>query len=390
MKKILWLASWYPNKTDMFTGDFIQRHAQAASLYNQIIVLHVAKAPLSFFSERIHEEINKKENLTEHIVYFKCNISFKPLNRMISMIRYYLIFKKLILRYLKEEYKPDLVHVHVPVKAGLLAIWLNKKYKLQYVLTEHYCIYNNILEEQFKNKALSYKLFTKKIIKKAAVFSTVSENTGESINKMVVMKPFTVIYNVVDTSLFYYRSFGHNKIRFIHVSNLSFQKNIEGILKTFAMVGAQNEQVELMIVGKCDQQIFDFAKSTGLLNKTFFFRGEVSYAEVAHYMQSSHSLIMFSRAENMPCVILEALCCGLPVITSKVGGIPEVINPSNGILVASEDEVALRQAILEMIEKYGLFNREAISKEAIGKFSYEIIGKQINELYHRLISRQPY
>ncbi|HQV61525.1 MAG TPA: hypothetical protein PLG08_12150, partial [Chitinophagaceae bacterium] len=41
-KKILWLCSWYPAKTDPYNGDFIQRHARAAALYNDIYIIHVA------------------------------------------------------------------------------------------------------------------------------------------------------------------------------------------------------------------------------------------------------------------------------------------------------------------------------------------------------------
>ena len=41
--KILWLASWYPSKNDMLTGDFFQRHAKAASLHFTIDVLHIKR-----------------------------------------------------------------------------------------------------------------------------------------------------------------------------------------------------------------------------------------------------------------------------------------------------------------------------------------------------------
>jgi len=55
-KKILWLVSWYPNKYDLFDGDFIQRHAKAAALYNDIHVLFI-KA----FDEQLIKEEEKRE-----------------------------------------------------------------------------------------------------------------------------------------------------------------------------------------------------------------------------------------------------------------------------------------------------------------------------------------
>ena len=384
MKKILWLTSWYPNKTDMFTGDFIQRHAKAAALYDQITVLHVAKAEEPFFDGKTSAELIIDGNLYQHIVYFKCDIAWKPLNKIVSFINYIRIFRKLIPLYLKD--KPSLAHVHVPLKAGLLALWVKKKYNIPYVLTEHYGIYNKIVDEPYAERNFLFRYFTKKIINEAAAFSPVSKYIGDSINEMVLAKPYKVIYNDVDTSVFNYQHNAIGKFRFIHVSNMIPLKNAEGIIRTIARLWAENKNLELILVGPHDNSIYKLVENTSLLNKAIFFTGELSYPDVANQMQQAHSLILFSKMENMPCVILEALCCGLPVIATNVGGIPEVINLSNGILVESEDEKGLQNAISKMMNEYDIFNRAEISKKAISKFSYEAIGKEIRELYDQSFS----
>ena len=69
-KKILWLCSWYPNKIEPFNGDFIQRHARAASLYDDIYVIHVAADAFKTASKD-EKVINKAEGLIEHFVYYK-------------------------------------------------------------------------------------------------------------------------------------------------------------------------------------------------------------------------------------------------------------------------------------------------------------------------------
>ena len=389
MKKILWLTSWYPNRTDMFTGDFIQRHAKAASIYNHIIVLHITKIEKDIFGKKNHEEINHSKNLTEHIVYYQMSSFFKPVTKIISLIKYFRISRKLISQYMKEE-KPQLVHVHVPLKAGLMGLWVSKKYKIPFILTDHYGIYNNMVDEPFEQRSWLFKYFTKKIIEKAEIFSPVSADMGISINKMLIEKPFSVIYNVVDTSLFNYRKNENEIFRFIHVSGLTTLKNVEGIVRCFAELFLTKTNIELVIVGKFDDKIFHSVKETGLLNTSIFLMGEISYHEVAREMQRSHSLILFSNTENMPCVVLEALCCGLPVIATNVGGIPEVISNSNGILVKSGNESELKQAITTMLEKYNSFDRENISAEAKKKFSYEVIGRQISDLYHQALSHPPH
>src|SRR5687767_13573545 len=75
-KKILWLCSWYPNKTEPYNGDFIQRHAEAASLFNDIHVIHVAGSAQGSLQQNSEEEISRKEGLTEHLIYFRRSTSF--------------------------------------------------------------------------------------------------------------------------------------------------------------------------------------------------------------------------------------------------------------------------------------------------------------------------
>lgn len=370
----------------MFTGDFIQRHAKAAALFHQIIVLCVVKIEHPFFEQNRFEEIKKEGNLTEHIIYFKCSISCKLLNRLVSIIKYFWLYRKAALVYLKEKDAPVIAHVHVPLKAGLLALWLKRRCGLDYVLTEHYGIYNNMVDEPFEKRNRVFRYFTKKIINEAAVFCPVSNHMGETIKKILLPKPYRVVYNTVDTSLFYYHQKANEKFRFIHVSNMASLKNVEGIIRSIARASIENKNIELVIVGKYSNSVQKQAEETGLLNAVIYFTGEVSYAEVANQMKQSQSFILFSRTENMPCVVLEALCCGLPVIATRVGGVPEVVNHLNGMLIESEDEISLQQAIISMVKEYNAFDRECISKASQQQFSYQAIGKQISDLYDECLS----
>jgi glycosyltransferase involved in cell wall biosynthesis len=90
---------------------------------------------------------------------------------------------------------------------------------------------------------------------------------------------------------------------------------------------------------------------------------------------------MFSRFENLPCVLLEALCCGLPVISTNVGGIAEAVNDENGILIESENIPALANAMQKMIDEYHRYNHEKIAAEASAKYNYTKVGEQIAAFY---------
>jgi glycosyltransferase involved in cell wall biosynthesis len=112
-----------------------------------------------------------------------------------------------------------------------------------------------------------------------------------------------------------------------------------------------------------------------------FFEAAVPYDEVARQMQLSSVLLLFSRYENLPCVLLEALCCGLPVVSSRVGGIGEVINDSNGILVESGNVEQLAAAMIGIIENYKIYDRASIAKEALAMYNYEAVGKKYLSVY---------
>jgi glycosyltransferase involved in cell wall biosynthesis len=135
------------------------------------------------------------------------------------------------------------------------------------------------------------------------------------------------------------------------------------------------------MVGPYPEQVLTYARNMGLNDQHAHFTGPVSYQKVAEYLQASSALVLYSRYENLPCVILEALCCGLPVISTPVGGIAEVINAGNGILIDSEDEEQLTTAFVQMYTNYHQFDQAKISDAATSLYSYAAVGSLINAVY---------
>jgi len=382
-KKILWLCSWYPSKMDPFNGDFIQRHARAAALFNDIHVIHVTYDYPNDV-ENSGQELNSIGQLSEQIVYFKKKKSLKA--KLTNQLRWLANYKKAIRNYIIKNGKPDLVHLHVPMKAGVLALWMKKNYKISYIVTEHWGIYNHIVEDKYASKSIAFKKYTKKIFERASKFISVSDYLAKGINRQICKKDYVVIPNAVDTDLFYYKEKEASAFRFIHVSNMVPLKNAEGILRSFKNFIQQNINAELIMVGDIGPQIRDYAQTLSFPAGAIKFLGEIPYTQVAAEMQKADCLLLFSNIENSPCVIGEALCCGLPVITTNVGGIPELTSESNSLLIESKDEDALTQAMHEMVGGINNYNRKKIAENAISKFSYSVIGKQINTVYEEIIA----
>ena len=102
-------------------------------------------------------------------------------------------------------------------------------------------------------------------------------------------------------------------------------------------------------------------------------------------MQQADAFILFSKHENFPCVVIEALCCGLPVVASNVGGIPEAVDETNGVLVEPDNISVLQNAIVTVMHSLTKYNRENISGNAISKYNYQVIAKQFIAAYNDLL-----
>jgi len=164
------------------------------------------------------------------------------------------------------------------------------------------------------------------------------------------------------------------------VSSWKGQKNTEGLIRAFSQLQKVEPEWECIMYGPVDQELFELVTTLGLTQKIKF-TGEISYESVAEIVRSASAFVCFSNYENQPCSILEALCCGVPVIATRVGGIPEVINPNNGILIEPRNESQLLAALEKVMENFEHFNPESIANDAKEKYSYSTIGKQLSSLY---------
>jgi glycosyltransferase involved in cell wall biosynthesis len=392
MSNILWLPSWYPNETDPFSGDFIQREAEAVSIYQPLRVLFVVKTlrrPDSL-ENSFSDVCNRKHNLEENILYYSASDSETSMLTRFNSLKSYI---RRHLKYIKELRKkddlPDLVHVQVALKAGLIALYLKWKYRIPYVLTEHWSGYYPISRDSLYKKSYLTRFVTRLIIKNATRFLPVSEDLGNEISKHWSHVSFQKIPNVVNTDLFYPSNSPKSGVfRFIHISSLKYPKNPEGIIRAFTELLKQDISAELELVGPLCPSINDFIKSIGLNPDQLICTNEISYDQVAVELRKSSALVMFSFYENMPCAILEALCSGLPVIATKVGGIPEIIRNENGILIGAGKENELLEAMKAMIRNYHTYDRMQISHEASEQFSYKVIGKKIVDIYSSILKKQ--
>jgi glycosyltransferase involved in cell wall biosynthesis len=383
MKNVLWLVSWYPSRVDAFNGDFIQRHAMAVASFCQVHVIYVVKAAGKALP--VQQEENMNGNLTETVIYYKSpktGISF--LDRILSQRKYNQCYKRAIKDYINKKGLPALVHVHIAMKAGLAALWMKKKWNILFVVTENWTgYYRQSLPSLYDYNWLLRKLH-KKILQQASLFFPVTNDLGQTVKAGFIDIPYEVVPNVVNTDVFYYKPYQQSIFRFIHFSYMNYQKNPEGMLEAARRLRDKGYEFELVMTGNKEQTLINLVNNTPSLHGVVHFNEAVPYHEVAGQMQQASAFLLFSRFENLPCVMLEALCCGLPVISSRVGGIAEVVNRENGILVESENINELTDAMQHMIDNYKAYDKAGIAAQAVSKFNYNQVGEQYFAAYNSM------
>ena len=141
--------------------------------------------------------------------------------------------------------------------------------------------------------------------------------------------------------------------RFLHVSCFDEKaKNVQGMLRAVRKLANKRQDFELIIVGTGvdHTQTMAYAEQLQFPNDMLTFTGEQTPYQVAQWMQQSDCFVLFSNYENAPVVLSECLATGLPIISSRAGGIPEMITETDGILVNTQDERQLTNAMLWMME----------------------------------------
>lgn len=375
--RVLFLSSWYPSQEHSTLGNFVQRHAQAVAKLHDVSVIYATP-----FKKRglPSDEIKEIKGVKEYIGYFPpgLNTIHKRKNT----------FLRLFNEYMKVNgAPPDIVQLNVLYPAGNQARWLKKQFKIPFIVTEHWTGYH---PEHKTKLRWDQRRSMLKSGKEAAFIAPVSEQLKASMEKWGIEGNYAIVPNVVDTTLFTPIKQPEETVKqknILHVSSLvDDHKNISGMMRAVKPILEENPKYHLRIIGDGNIKPYEaLAKQLNINEAQFSIQGEQALSNIAKAMQEAQLFLMFSRYENLPCVILEAFACGVPVVSTDVGGIKEHLNEDRGILIASEDEKGLTMAVRSALERS--WNHEAISAYANSHFSELAIAQNFTSLYLKALGK---
>mgnify|MGYP000670731770 CR=1 FL=1 len=379
--KVVFFTSWYPNPDAPQHGDFIQRHAEAIAAHPEvelglIFVKAVKKGPSKHIELR-EEMVNGVLTLR---VFYRHSI-----NPLLKAKRYRKAYEHGLEFFKHKIGKPDIINANVIWPSGIVAKRLAKKYKIPFVITEHWSAYypNSEIKLNFPQR---FKISNAVAAAKRVI--TVSKYLERCMVDMGFHGNYEQIPNVVNTSLFFPEMVAEDRdFTFVHISNFTENKRAVDILEAFDLALKQQPNLSLKFIGEGPElnEIKEILAEEPELSKKVKLHGSINHDAVAKELRSSDALLLFSKYEGLPCVILEAWCTGIPVISTNVGGIKDYFQHDSGILLQGESIEELSHAILEIAKAQETYDSTKISDYAKGQFSNKSIAKQFFGLYQRVL-----
>ncbi|MFH1661806.1 MAG: glycosyltransferase [Candidatus Falkowbacteria bacterium] len=357
--------------------------------------------PEKGFNVKVVTYFDKNSKLNHSIKIQNSKFKIFKINKNRNLvIRYFNYF----LRVLKLLNWANIVYVQGPVSEGLPS-WLacklrRKKYILKIVGdygweqgTQRFGV-NDLLDEfqnkKYNNSVERIRKIQKLVARGAEKIITPSEYLKNIVKKWGISDDkIKVIYNCVDPS----HSTGRSKEEIkkelclsgdiiLSAGRLVPWKGFELLIDLMPELLKANPDFKLIIAGEGPEFENLSLKIKNLeLEKFIKLIGKVEHEKLLKYMKASDIFMLNTGYEGLSHVIIEAMQVGLPVITTNVGGNPEVVkNGENGLLVEYNNKEEIKNAILKLDKDVELKNKLVNNaKDNFGKFSKERMISEVIE-----------
>jgi len=269
------------------------------------------------------------------------------------------------------RYKPNVIHAHWILPAGLLAVLVGRMLNIPVVTTAHG-------GDAYSLSSTLFRWLKRYALKSSARWTSNTYATANASKQGISVGDAAIIPMGVDTDMFgsgeraiHRKGYKNTDLIFLFVGRLVEKKGCDVLIKAFGRVLAQSpDGVYLWVVG--DGQLFEdlskLAVKIGIHKRIIFF-GRIENTSLPDIYAGADCFVLPSiengdgDTEGQGVVLLEAMAAGLPIVASRVGGVSEIVKDGqNGWLVEPADEVLLAEKMTECIGSQAV--RCAVSRKA--------------------------
>ena len=368
---ILFLSNWYPTADSPINGIYVREHARAiASAGNKVIVLAVdITSKVSELTQPVTVIPMDEFGVETHIIHIRSRFWKWIYSIPGFSYRYY---RNYFNSALVSKFDPDIIHSNVLYPCAIAGHRLAKELKKKHVITEHWSGVENFMKKNpFRRSGM-------KAYQQAFAITCVSDFLKEKISKYVPdTRKIMIVPNIIDNTIFTYRE-KKSTDAIVFTAIASWNRYKLPHLFTEALERISKVSPKKIILNFIGEGEFLENIKRKKWSFTVYYQGNLGRPQVATMLHDSDFFLHASQIETFSIVTAEALLTGTPVIASRVGAIPELVNEKNGVITGNTIE-EWQNAIANAFSSR--FNNKLISEEMGSRFTSHTIGNKFNEVF---------
>jgi glycosyltransferase involved in cell wall biosynthesis len=290
----------------------------------------------------------------------------------------------------------DVIHIHAASGASLvrkaLALLMGHTARRPVVLHLH----DGAFESQFRRGGLRGRLRARLTIwslERADAVVVLTNGSARAVEAKARIRRIRVIPNVPDLPKQPRRDGAANeRPMLLYLGHLLRLKGVFELVDAVALLRPHHPGLRVVFAGDGPEaaDLRRHAEQMQLPASAIEFSGWVDPDEKARLLANASCLVLPSHREGLPLSVLEAMSCGVPVVATHVGGIPEAIRDGvEGLLVAPKDPAALADAVGRVLDEPALGTRlaDAAARRASNEYTPASLTQQVASLYDEMLER---
>jgi glycosyltransferase involved in cell wall biosynthesis len=360
--RVLFVPQWYPSKEeDSLCGVACREHVRAAALYDDVAVL-VFTSRLQRWPTLHWEKVNDAGVPTFYATY-----GLSPIPKT-SWFVFHLRLRRALRRVIQEWGRPDVIHTQDAY--GYYVIKAVQDFRIPFVMSQHWSAF---MERSLDRRAIRRFAWSFAHVKRVLA---ANKFAARDYQEYGLQAPVIWLPNALDTETFQPPLRSPREPWLLHASGFTAEKRFPNIIQAFARVRSKRPEALLQVAGSGQNMVeMEALAARNLPSGSFHFHGYLSKAQLADLMRRSRGFVLPSDAETFGCVLMEAMACGCPVLTTRIGGIPAVVREGEGLFVEVGNIDQITQGMLTLLDGTHGLDLSRISVETRRRFSHEFVGR---------------